>query len=435
MPWKPGQSGNPSSRPEVGAGAERTLLGYIAKFKDGAKEPPVAQLYFPDTDEGRRRADEYARRIDEDGFSVYSCIGRLRCKPRNKENVGELDRIVQDIDLRGTVESREQAIVCLRDLPLPPTEIHDSGGGIHPIWQLKEPLTDEAGMAQAEEVMRRLARLLAADPMPTHRAALLRHLGTHNSRYGERRECRIIESTGTPCDISEFEDLFDLYGDTPLLHYKEKSGNGHDPGGLEPDGEKTPVDVGSRLAAMRYEGPGDSSVHRTQLSCTASLLRAGCTVDHAVEEALEATRKAVTGDKRAEGWDWVQERHAVFGMCVDFINKNPELCILLPDALRERWDQALADGKRPKVFPSRRFGWHVRAFELKDNAGPREYAAGAADEQRPPARKRPLRKSRKRARPGAASTRSRLRASTSPKSRSASGSTAATTCAASPAPR
>src|SRR5262245_59121476 len=74
-------------------------------------------------------------------------------------------------------------------------------------------------MAQAETTMRRLVTLLAGDPKPTHRAALLRHLGTHNSRDNDWRECRVLED-GKPCDITEFSDLFDLYGDTALLHNK-----------------------------------------------------------------------------------------------------------------------------------------------------------------------------------------------------------------------
>ena len=85
-------------------------LGYVAKFKDGARDGPVAQLYYEDTDEGRTKAEEFARQKDEAGYSIYSCPGRLRERPRNKENVAELDRIFQDLDLRNIVETREQAL-------------------------------------------------------------------------------------------------------------------------------------------------------------------------------------------------------------------------------------------------------------------------------------------------------------------------------------
>jgi len=177
------------------------LLGYIVKFKDGVKEPPAAQLYYPLTQDGFARAQAFAQQQDEKGFSVYSCIGRLRNTPRNKQNVAELSNLVLDLDLRNIAETREQVLKTLRDLPLPP-EIRDSGRGIHAVWHLKEPLVDDAGMAQAETTMRRLVTLLAGDPKPTHRAALLRHLGTHNSRDNEWRECRVLED-GKPCDINQ----------------------------------------------------------------------------------------------------------------------------------------------------------------------------------------------------------------------------------------
>jgi hypothetical protein len=167
------------------------LWGQIIKFKDGTKEPPAAQLYYPLDDVGLAQAEEFARTHDQQGFSIYSCIGRLRCAPRNKGNVAELDRLVVDLDLRNIVETRDEVIAVLRSLPLTP-EIRDSGRGIHAVWWLREPLVDEAGITEAERVMRQLVGLLAADPKPTHRAALLRHLGTHNSRDGGWQECRVL---------------------------------------------------------------------------------------------------------------------------------------------------------------------------------------------------------------------------------------------------
>ena len=154
-----------------------------------------------------------------------------------------------DLDLRNIIEDRERVLKTLRDLPLPP-EIRDSGRGIHAVWHLKEPLIDDAGMAQAETTMRRLVTLLAGDPKPTHRAALLRHLGTHNSRDNEWRECRILEE-GKACDIGEFGDLFDLYGDTVLLHNSEDS----DALPFDGEGKRLPIDmpITASIYALLYE--------------------------------------------------------------------------------------------------------------------------------------------------------------------------------------
>jgi hypothetical protein len=214
-------------------------------------------------------------KICQSSVSVYSCIGRLARQPRNKMNVAALDVIIIDIDLRNVVESREQVIACLRDLPLPP-EIRDSGRGLHAIWRLKEPLIDDAGMAQAETIMRRLVVLLAGDPAPTHRAALLRHLGTHNSRDNGWNECRVLEE-GKSCDISEFTDLFDLYGDNPLLHNKEAEVSTV----FDGEGRRLPTD----LEAMRFEGnPG---MHNTFMGYMGSRLGYGDTIADIIERVVE----------------------------------------------------------------------------------------------------------------------------------------------------
>jgi hypothetical protein len=78
--------------------------------------------------------------------------------------------------------------------------------------------------------MKRLAELLAGDLKPTHRAALLRHPGSDNTKGREPRPCRTIEAGGAAYDISEFDDMFDLYADRPLLTRKAEAakGNGHD---------------------------------------------------------------------------------------------------------------------------------------------------------------------------------------------------------------
>ena len=166
-------------------------------------------------------------------------------------------------------------------------------------------------------------------------------------------------------DITEIEALLDLLPE-PLFARRE-GGNGHDHHSpFEPTPEKVPVDITARLAAMRFKGPGNSAIHATQLACTASLLRSGCTLDHVVAEVLEATRKAVDGDRRAAKWDWAEEEHDIRRMGVDFINgKHPELYILLPDGLRDRWQAELAASRRPKVVYARHIGWHVRSFEQK----------------------------------------------------------------------
>ena len=231
---------------------------------------------------------------------------------------------------------REPVLQKLLGLPLA-LEIRDSGGGFHVLALLKEEV--ESGTEEFERVnalRARLTKILCGDPAPDHAAALLRRPGTHNSKYGEPGECHVVRA-GKPVDVTEVETLAELY-EQPLFEFKPKA-NGHVPPS-PPAGENTdagPVDAGSRLAAMTFEGPGDSSIHRTQLSCTAPLLCRGRTVECAVDEVLDATRRAVTGNPECANWDWAEERWTIEKMCFDFVNKNRELCEVLPDKLRESW--------------------------------------------------------------------------------------------------
>jgi len=337
------------------------LLGYICKFNDSIKGPPAAQLYYPLTEAGRAQAEAFARQHDQEGFSVYSCIGQLGVNERNKKSVSALDKVIVDLDLRNIREDRDQVLTALRSLPLQ-LEIRESGGGFHLIGNLKEPLIDEAGMEQAERVMRRLVCLLAGDPKPVHRAALLRHLGTHNTRYGERRECRILQA-GLPCDISEFEDLFDLYGDQPLLHNKEDVAQPFE----GEDGRRFPID----LEAMRYgKNPG---MHDTFLGYTASRLSLGDRAEDIIEQVVEVADRNCREDPERPKW-----RHRLAEMMSGWLNKHPELIDTALDAdCAATWNQNLNEGLRPRLCYNQVRGIHVRGY--KQNGAQAEEPPKAED--------------------------------------------------------
>jgi hypothetical protein len=172
------------------------MLRYICSLPNPGVTGNVRQLFYPDDDAGHARAEAWAQRENRPGRGVYDCIGMFAngTRVRRKETVIALDRIICDLDLKNIVQTREEIIAQLKRLSLPPTEIRDSGFGLHAIWLLKEPVDDEASMAQAEDFMRQMGELLAGDPAPTHRAALLRRPGTSNTKEeGSPRLCRVIE--------------------------------------------------------------------------------------------------------------------------------------------------------------------------------------------------------------------------------------------------
>ena len=136
--------------------------------------------------------------------------------------------------------------------------------------------------------------------------------------------------------------------------FKRVYTNGHDD-----EAGAGPVDVDERLRAMRFGG-GDNSVHHTQLITTASLLRSGLSFDETVRIVLDATKKAVAGDRRALSWDWDAEQLNVERMVASFISKNPELGNLLPDGLREQFEERRDAGRGPNLVWRRDRLWTFR---------------------------------------------------------------------------
>jgi hypothetical protein len=208
------------------------LLRYVCSLPNPGTKGAVRELFYPDNPEGRARAEKFAQHENKPGRGVYDCIGFLQdgARSRCKDTVAALHQVVADLDLKNIVQPRDAVLQCVKGLVLPPSEIRDSGLGLHLIWHLKEAVEDDDGLAQAETIMRQLAELLAGDLKPTHRAALLRHPGSDNTKEEEPRPCRVLEAGGATYDISEFGDMFDLYADRALLTRKAQAdkGNGHD---------------------------------------------------------------------------------------------------------------------------------------------------------------------------------------------------------------
>ena len=98
-----------------------------------------------------------------------------------------------------------------------------------------------------------------------------------------------------------------------------------------------PVDVDERLGAMQFGGAGDNAIHPTQLSVTASLLRAGVGFDETVAHRARG-HQAGGRRRRARQQMGLGEggARASSAWCASFVSKNPELAHCLPDGLRER---------------------------------------------------------------------------------------------------
>jgi RecA-family ATPase len=312
--------------------------------------------------------EAWTKREDAPRRSVYYCVNPLvpGAATRCRETVAEITCLHVDIDFKDVEEDDDTVDQRLRQLPLPPTEVRNSGGGRHVFWTLREPVKrGDPDFEATEALLKRLAHCLCGDPAPAHMAALLRQPGTHNTKRGEPILCQTLWNGAAAVDPGDVVAMLDLVQDAPLL--TRKATNGHTNGSTS--GWKTPVDVDVRLAQMKWQGAGDTAINITQRDCSAKMLREDCSVEVVVDYILEATQRAVAGELAANDWDWNEEKVQIEGMCFRHINKNHELSHLLPDYLRGRFEEIARRGGDPAVI--RPFGrtWTVRA----NRSGPGEH--------------------------------------------------------------
>ena len=319
---------------------------YVCSIPNSGEEGQIKELFTED----RLLMERFIKAEDRPGRGVYECINPLLpgARRRSLETVAELERLYFDLDLQNIAASRDEAITKVRQLPVS-TWGRDSGSGnLHVGIELKDPPpcgTPEYDRAVA--LWKRLAEKLAADPAPAHPAALIRCLGTHNTKNGNSGQCHQLWSGEGPLDLTELEELDDLLVE-PLLGRKPKAGNGV--AVPRAAGEnKPPIDVDARFAAMRFEGPGDSAINITQTEVMGSLLRHHVALTEATKTVLEATQRAVANMPEANSWDWREEELNIAWNGARLINKDPTLVDRLPDDLRLKYKELEIAGQHPTI--------------------------------------------------------------------------------------
>jgi hypothetical protein len=166
-----------------------------------------------------------------------------------------------------------------------PFEVRYSGGGYHVVAQLKEtyePHADE--FSRAEQLRTELTRVLCGDPAPNHNAALLRVVGTHNTKYGDSRAVEVI-SEGRPVDLTEVEAFLELYPD-PVFAVKEEY-TAAAGGGDTHDAPHAPIDYDAVLLDMPTTPEGVNEAQPRLLR--ALIVRDGRTPQEAIDMVVAAT--------------------------------------------------------------------------------------------------------------------------------------------------
>jgi Protein of unknown function (DUF3631)/RepB DNA-primase from phage plasmid len=213
---------------------------------------------------------------------------------------------------------------------LPASLVIGTGGGLHCYWLFHEAeaATPEA-VARVETALRRLADHIGGDPQCAECARLMRVPGTVNYKREVPVAVRVLEDR--PAARYELAELEEWLADArPLLTRRPKQSNGASaPFTAYAGNGAVPIDVEARLGRMRREGPGDASIHQTQLQVTAALLERGEDINAVVARVLAATQ--VVGDP---AWDWAKEERAIRAMCESWLKKHPRHDPLLVELAR-----------------------------------------------------------------------------------------------------
>jgi hypothetical protein len=216
------------------------------------------------------------------------------------------------------------------------------------IFELKEPVlaTNQEAFQKACRLLKRLTICLSGDPAPAHPAALLREVGSHNTKRGEPILVESIGGTGKPVDIGE---VYDLCNDLPADGLFDRKDNGTHGGNGTHDHSNLPDDPFDMLESMT-----DGNRHISQLHASR-----GHSIGAAVDIVLDYTKKL---GEPVNGRDWTSERQSIERMCYDWVNKHPEYSTCLPDGLREKFEAKRAEGYRAEVRLDRNRNWCVKGY-------------------------------------------------------------------------
>ena len=309
------------------------------------------------------------------GRGIYYCPNPLRhgANRHGKDNIGAINVLFVDVDCKHVEEQPEEIEQKLRNLLLTPTWIVRSGHGYHVGWELKEPVEHDA--PEFEDVCGLQAALieyLAGDPQ-VRPWSLLRLPGTLNTKYAPHFTCEEMLRCSA-VDLTEVRELVELTSESRLFARKDEHGTVAN----NNTENRPPVDVDARLAAMTWRGVDSTAINVTQRDVIASMLAQGVGLEETVRTVLDATRGCVSAEPEAAKWDWQEEEKAIWQSGLNFIAKDPDrLGVLVPDNMREAFDVAVTNRKKPSAVFRKDAGWHIRGYAPTLVAGTDVLMAGA----------------------------------------------------------
>jgi hypothetical protein len=149
------------------------------------------------------------------GYNVYFGVATRQDGDSSKEGIIETPCLWVDIDLTDKnrldipEDKKEEILRRLKDFPLKPSFIINSGGGIHVYWKLKNPFS-KSEIPLAENLLKRLALYFGGDKSSTDASHNLRLPGTLNLKPKYKAPRKVIIQEAHPeneCSPDDFEAI------------------------------------------------------------------------------------------------------------------------------------------------------------------------------------------------------------------------------------
>src|SRR5262245_10732136 len=325
--------------------------------------------FYEDTPEGHASAEAFARQYDKPGMGVYDCVSPLRERRRTKASVAQIVGLHVDIDCYKAGLTRAEAAEKIYANVAAPfgiiTQINSSGRGIQVYSLLREPIEADAPEAEnAQRLLKEFVARLGGDPQPAHFAALMRRVGTTNSKEGGG-PCETLQDIGARCELMDVQSYLELVNSRETLF----------PPPPQAQTAEYTESVDGRLAAMTYEDRNGAGVNVTVRAVIPALIWRACHPADIFEQVFAALKKVA--ERQNLNWDWKQEEkqtnervlaayHNLFEKEHDF--NTGEIPVWLPMEFHEAWAAAIANGRRPTMSRNGA-GWHIRSYVERAKIG------------------------------------------------------------------
>lgn len=260
------------------------------------------------------------------------CTRRPETTRGRLEDLDECPALWADIDTLKRGMCAAKSIRDMSSLPMPPTVVVDTGGGVHAYWVLTEPavISDEGEADRLVHMLKGLCVVVDGDPAVCDLPRVMRLPGSVNikpaviSSRGGTHRVRMAQVSGKRHHLCEIQSWLEWQRPMAAPASDTVSVGVHNlPGRQDRQANmkfvfQHKVDPITALQTMRWGADGERGVHITQLRVSAAMARLRIPVDGIVAAVLEATRTAAGPGVK---WNWTKEEEQIRAMTVSAVEK------------------------------------------------------------------------------------------------------------------